>query len=154
MIVGVIWRKPVLTHASIVCEGMLASVNSVNTVCNVDVLWPNGWMDQDATWHGGRPRPRHITLHIVSDDDPTPYPLKGTQPVSPIFGPYLLWPNGWMDQDAACRDVGLGQSDIVLDGVPAPLPKKGTQPSIFGPHLLWPNGWICLLYTSPSPRDS
>jgi len=19
-------------------------------VCNVDVLWPNGWMDQDATW--------------------------------------------------------------------------------------------------------
>ena len=29
MIVGVILRKPVLTHASIVCEGMLASVNSV-----------------------------------------------------------------------------------------------------------------------------
>ena len=26
MIVGVIRRKPVLTHASIVCEGMLASV--------------------------------------------------------------------------------------------------------------------------------
>ena len=22
------------------------------------VLWPNGWMDQDATWNGGRPRPR------------------------------------------------------------------------------------------------
>ena len=21
-------------------------------------LWPNGWMDQDATWYGGRPRPR------------------------------------------------------------------------------------------------
>jgi len=30
VIVGVIRRKPVLTHASIVCEGMLASVNSVN----------------------------------------------------------------------------------------------------------------------------
>jgi len=29
VIVGVIRRKPVLTHASIVCEGMLASVNSV-----------------------------------------------------------------------------------------------------------------------------
>jgi len=27
-------------------------------VCNVGVLWPNGWMDQDKTWHGGRPRPR------------------------------------------------------------------------------------------------
>ena len=23
-----------------------------------DVLWPNGCMDQDATWYGGRPRPR------------------------------------------------------------------------------------------------
>ena len=32
VIVGVIRRKPVLTHASIVCEGMLASVNSVNLI--------------------------------------------------------------------------------------------------------------------------
>ena len=22
------------------------------------MLWPNGWMDYDATWYGGRPRPR------------------------------------------------------------------------------------------------
>ena len=22
------------------------------------LMWPNGWMDQDATWYGGRPRPR------------------------------------------------------------------------------------------------
>jgi len=21
------------------------------------LLWPNGWMDEDATWYGGRPRP-------------------------------------------------------------------------------------------------
>jgi len=27
-------------------------------VCDVVVLWPNGWMDQAATWYGGRPRPR------------------------------------------------------------------------------------------------
>jgi len=25
-------------------------------------LWPNGWMDQDATWYGGRPRPRRICV--------------------------------------------------------------------------------------------
>jgi len=31
-------------------------------VCYVGVLWPNGWMDQDATWYGDRPRPR---LHCV-----------------------------------------------------------------------------------------
>jgi len=26
-------------------------------VCNVGVLWPNGWMGQDETWHAGKPRP-------------------------------------------------------------------------------------------------
>jgi len=30
---------------------------SVLPVCNVGVLWPNGWMDQDETWHTSRPRP-------------------------------------------------------------------------------------------------
>ena len=25
---------------------------------NVAVLWPNRWMDQDATWYGGKPPPR------------------------------------------------------------------------------------------------
>ena len=34
--------------------------------------------------------------HIVLDWDPSPLPLRGT---APIFGLYLLWPNGWMDQD-------------------------------------------------------
>jgi len=24
------------------------------------VLWANGWMDQDATWHEGRPQPRRL----------------------------------------------------------------------------------------------
>jgi len=28
------------------------------SVCNVGLLWPNSWMDQDATRYGGRPRPR------------------------------------------------------------------------------------------------
>ena len=35
--------------------------------------------------------------HIVLDGDPPPLP-KGAQP--PNFRPYVLWPNGWMDQDA------------------------------------------------------
>jgi len=25
-------------------------------ICGPRVLWPNGCMDQDVTWHGGRPR--------------------------------------------------------------------------------------------------
>jgi len=35
---------------------------SVMSVCNVGALWPNGWMDQDATWYGGRSQPRQ---HVV-----------------------------------------------------------------------------------------
>jgi len=35
-----------------------SSCLSVCPVCDDGVLWPNGWMDQDETWHDGRPRPR------------------------------------------------------------------------------------------------
>ena len=53
------------------------------------------WLvDHDETWHAVR-----IGLgpgHIVLDGDPAPPPPKGGS----IFGPYLLQPNGWMDQDA------------------------------------------------------
>jgi len=44
--------------------------------------------------------------HIVLDGDPAPLPQRQTKLPSlkrakhPIFGPYLLWPNGWMDKDA------------------------------------------------------
>jgi len=37
--------------------------------------------------------------HIVLDGDPAPPPPRGHSP-HPIFGPYLLRPNGCMDQDA------------------------------------------------------
>ena len=56
---------------------------------------------------------------------------KGSQ--SPIFGPFLLWPNGWMDQDALGMEVGLCPVHILLDGDTAPLPKKGAEP-----HNFWP----------------
>jgi len=51
---------------------------------------------------------------IVLDGDPAP--PKRAQP--PMFGPCLLWHNGWMD--AIGTEVGLGPRDIVLDGDPAP----------------------------------
>ena len=36
--------------------------------------------------------------HIVLDKDPLPFTKKGAEP--PIFDACILWPNGWMDQDA------------------------------------------------------
>jgi len=58
------------------------------------VLWPNGCMDQGATWYWGRPRPRP---HCVTWGPSSP--LKGAHHL-PVFGLCLLWPNGWMYQDA------------------------------------------------------
>jgi len=81
------------------------------------------------------------TRDIVLDGDPALFPQKGAEP--PIFGPCLLWPNGWMNQDALGREVGRGPGHIVLDGDPAPpLRARGHRPPIFGPCLLWPNGWM------------
>jgi len=37
------------------------------------LLWPNSWIDQDATWYGGRPGLREFEL----DGDPAP-PKRGT----------------------------------------------------------------------------
>jgi len=51
-------------------------------------------MDQDETCHAGGHRP---WPHCFRWGPSSPSP-KGTQP--PIFGPCLLWPNGWVDQDA------------------------------------------------------
>ena len=36
---------------------------------------------------------------IVLDGNPAPAAKKGAQQ-PPLFDPCLLWPNGWMDQDA------------------------------------------------------
>jgi len=63
------------------------------TVCDIGVLWPNSWMDQDETWHLGRPLP---CPHSVRWESNSPSP-KGAQP--PIFGRYPLRPNGCIDQD-------------------------------------------------------
>jgi len=47
-------------------------------------LWPNGWMDQDATWYGGTPRARRHCLRW----GPRSPPKKGAQPLQ-IFGRFL-----------------------------------------------------------------
>jgi len=42
-----------------------------------DIMWPNGSMDQDATWYGSRPRPRP---HCVRRGPGSPSPAKVVQP--------------------------------------------------------------------------
>ena len=52
-------------------------------------LWPNGWMDQDATWYGGKPRPRRRCVRWGRSPPPKKK-RKGHSP--PVFGLCLLWP--------------------------------------------------------------
>jgi len=59
--------------------------------------------------------------YIVLDWDPVPSQKGGGAP-SQIFGPFLLWPNGWMHQDATRVEVGLSPGEFVLDWDPAPSP--------------------------------
>jgi len=79
---------------------------------------------------------------FMLDGDPV-LPQKGGGGPSPIFGPFLLWPNGWMDQDALGMEVGLIPGGFVFDGDPAPPAQKGgIAAPIFGLFLLWPNSWM------------
>jgi len=77
--------------------------------------------------------------HIVLDGDPAPLPKKG-QP--PIFGPFLLSLNGWMDQDDTWYGgISLSAGDCVRWGPSFPSP-KGAQSPIFGQCPLWANDWM------------
>jgi len=84
-------KRFALCYRTVVCLSCLPYL----FVCDVGELWPNGWMDQDETWHAGRPQP---WSHCVGWGPSSPSP-KGAQP-HPIFGSYLLRPNACMDQDA------------------------------------------------------
>ena len=66
---------------------------SVCPVSNVGVLWPNGWMDQDETWHAGRSQPGNILL----DGDSAPPPQRGG---ARNFWPKAVMANGCINQDA------------------------------------------------------
>ena len=66
--------RPMLSHQCLSCPVCLS--------VKVGVLWLNEWMDQDATWYGGRLSPRHIALN----GDPAPPPAKGAQQ-PPTFRP-------------------------------------------------------------------
>jgi len=112
-----------------------------------------------CTWYGGRPGSGDIVL----DADPAS-PRKGAQQ-PPLFGPCLLWPNGWMDQVTTWYGSRPRPMPIVakwLDGSgyhlygsrprprrhcvrwgPSSPPRIGAQqPPVFDPCLLWPNGWM------------
>ena len=107
-------------------------VLSVCPVCDIGLLWPNGWMHQDGTWHGGRPRPGYIVL----DGDPK---KKGRNPKFSAHV-YCGQTAGWIKMVLGIVELGLGQATALAS--PAPPPQKRYTFPNFCPCLLSPNGWM------------
>ena len=86
------------------------------------LLWPNGWTDQDGTWHGGRPQPKDCVKWVPSPS----LPKKGAD----NFWPISIEANRL--HGSRCHfigtEVGLDPDDIVLYGTQLSLPKKGAEP--------------------------
>jgi len=98
-------------------------------ICGPRVLWPNGCVDQDATWYRGR---AWFARHCAP-------PLKVHS--LPIFGQCPFWPKSWMNQDATWyRGKTRPRRRCFRWTHSSAL--KGAQPPVFGSCLLWPNGWM------------
>jgi len=84
------------------------------------LLWPNGWMDEDATWYGSRPWPR---AHCIRRGPSSP--RKGRS--SPLFSAHVCCGHGRPSQlllssciTVVCRyrvSVCLSQVGVLLKRV-------------------------------------
>ena len=104
---------------------------SVLSVRNVRALWPNGWTDQDETWHADRPRP---WPHCVRWGPSSPFPQRGTAHTQfsahiccGQMAPWIRMPLG--------MELCLSPGDFVLDEDSAPPPQKGGAPLNFLAHV-------------------
>ena len=103
--------KTVRPMLSVRCLSVCLSC--LSAVCDVLALWPT--VGRIKTKLG-----MQVGLgpgHIVLDGDPAAPPQRGTAP--PIFGPYLLRPNGCMDQDVIWYGA-RPRPRRLCDGDPAP----------------------------------
>ena len=89
-------------------------------------------MAQDDSWYGGRPRPRRYCVRW----EPSSPPKKGAEPLSPIFGPFLLWPNGLMHQDATWYGYWPQLRGLCVRWRPSPPSQTGGgSPTQFLAHV-------------------
>jgi len=99
------------------------------------LLWPNGWVHQDATWYGGRPQPRQLCVRWGPS-----YPQKKVTLTPTRFLAHVS-----CGQTAGWMKTPLGRPrprPLCIRRVPS-YPRKGhSSPPLFGPCLLWPRSPI------------
>jgi len=100
-------------------------------------------MDQDETWHGGRPRPRRHCVRWEASSAPR---KGGTAAPHFWVHVYCSQTARWIKMPLA-MELGLGPGQIVLDGNPAPLQKRGEHSPQFSVHVCCGQtaGWIKML---------
>jgi len=70
-------------------------------------------------------------------------PKEGGAP-SPIFGPFLLWPNGWIHRNATWYGCRPQPGGLCVRWRPTPSPKEGGRAPKFSAHVYCGQtaGWI------------
>jgi len=86
------------------------------------LLWPNGWMDQDAPWYEGRPHPRGLCVRW------------GPSSPSPKRAYFYCGQTAGCIEMPLGMEVGLSAGDFMLDRDPVSLPKRGGAPQ-FSAHV-------------------
>jgi len=69
-------------------------------------------------------------------------PKKGTEPPSQIFGPCLLWPNGWINQDGTWQGGGPWFRPHCARRGPSSLPKGAEPPQFSAVYCGQTAAWI------------
>ena len=88
-------------------------------------------MDQDGSWHGDGPRSRPHCARW----DRAPLPKNGAETPSPIFGPFLFWPNGCMHQNATWYTARPRPRRLCVRWGPRSPSTKGAQTTQFSAHI-------------------
>jgi len=70
--------------------------------------------------------------HIVLDGDPALLQKNGGLCPVQFCGPFSLWPNGWMHQDATWYGGRPQPRRLCVSWGPNPTPKKGWSPQFYG----------------------
>jgi len=89
-------------------------------------MWPNGCMDQYATWYGGRPRRKQ---HCVRQGPCSPSPTKGAE--APNYRPMSVVTK--RIHGSRCHLVwrqASAQATLCKMATHHPLPQKGAQPPL------------------------